>query len=147
MTFIDDKIRFTHVYLLRRKSDAFQAYKDFEKLHAGPNGVGTLRSDNGGEYSSNEFKAYLTTNGTGVERTTPYTPEQNGVAERYNRTIHEMANSMMIASGAPISLWGESIMTAAYIRNRSPTHALDGMTPLEALTGEKPDISHEGVWM
>ena len=56
----------------------------------------------------------------------PYTPVQNGVAERSNRTLHDMANSLMIHCGAPPSFWAEAVCTATYLRNRAPTSALDG---------------------
>jgi hypothetical protein len=98
-----------------------------------------LRSDNGGEYKA--FSDYLTKRGIRHQTTAPYTPEQNGVAERANRTLVEGGRTMLKTQGMEDRFWGEAIATAAYLRNRSPTKALD-ITPEEAWTGKKPSISH-----
>ena len=102
MTFIDSLSRFTWTYLIKYKSDAFKTYVNWEALYpANHNAVGALRSDNGGEYTSNEFKQHLNSNGTFAQRTTPYTPQQNGTAERMNRTLFESANALLIRYGLP----------------------------------------------
>ena len=97
VTFIDDKTRKTFVYFLKQKSDAFEKFKQFKSAVENKTGkrIKTLRSDNGGEYTSNEFETYLKKHGIAHQKTAPYTPEQNGVAERANRTIVEMARSML----------------------------------------------------
>jgi hypothetical protein len=84
----------------------------------------------------------------GIERQTsaPYTPQQNGVAERANRTIMECARSMIRAQGLDLEFWAEAVNTAVYIKNRCPTKALDSKTPQEAWTGVKPDVSHLRVF-
>lgn len=66
-----------------------------------------------------------------------YTPQQNGLAERINRTLVERARCMLSKE-----LWAEAIATAAYIVNRSPTKAIDCRTPFEMWSGKKLDISH-----
>ena len=100
----------------------------------------SLRTDNGGEYVSTEFKSYLSKEGIKHELTVPKTPEQNGVAERMNRTIVETARSMLAEAKLPRKFWAEAVSTAVYLRNRSPTTAVEGMTPHESLTGEKPHV-------
>lgn len=67
---------------------------------------------------------------------------QNGIAERFNRTILELVRAMLIARDLPQFLWAEAAAHAVYLRNRAPSKALDGMTPEEAWTGKKPDVSH-----
>lgn len=74
------------------------------------------------------------------ELTIPKNPEQNGVAERANRTLIETARSMLVDSRLPHSFWAEAVSTAAYMRNRSPTKAMKELTPYEAWTGQKPDV-------
>ena len=91
-----------------------------------------LRTDNGGEYVSTEFERLLEIEGIRHERTIPKTPQQNGVAERHNRTLVEMVRSMLLDSKLPQKFWGEAISTAVYLCNRSPTKALESMTPFEA---------------
>lgn len=89
-----------------------------------------------------EFQKFLSENGIKRQLTVPYTLQQNGVAERANRTLVEMARSMIIHSGVNESLWGEAVRTAAYLRNRSETRSLKSQTPFELWTGKKPSISH-----
>lgn len=74
--------------------------------------------------------------------TTEYTPEQNGVAERFNRTLVEMARYMLIQAGLPPKFWAEAVMTSTYIRNRCPSRALNGNLPYTAWTKRKPTASH-----
>ena len=76
------------------------------------------------------------------EFTIPKTPEQNGVAERMNRTLEECMRSMLSESNLPKRFWAETLSTATYLRNRSPTNALNGTTPYEAWTGDKPNVEH-----
>ena len=84
-----------------------------------------LRSDNGGEYTSNEFKSYCSEKGIRHEKTVPCTPQQNGVAERMNRTIVEKIRCMLRMANLPKSFWGEVVVTACYLINRSPSVPLD----------------------
>ena len=101
-----------------------------------------IRTDNGGEFTSTEFEAHLRAEGVKHELTIPKNPEQNGVAERMNRTLVETVRSMLSCANLPHKFWGEALSTAAYLRNRSPTKVVKGMTPYEAWTGEKPKVDH-----
>lgn len=144
ITFIDDFSRFITVYFLKKKSDALNALKDFVTSSEKQTGkkVKCIRSDNGREYTGGEFEMFLRLNGIIHQKTTSYTPQQNGVAERANRTLIEMARCMLEESGLPQFLWSEAINTAAYIRNRSPTKILIEKTPYECWFGYKPSVSH-----
>ena len=101
-----------------------------------------MHTDNGGEYCSKEFEEYCKREGVRHERTVPKTLEQNGVAERMNRTLVESVRSMLTDSMLPKKFWAEALSTAVYLRNCSPTKAVTGMTPFEAWTGEKPSVDH-----
>ena len=142
LTFIDDKTRYTWVYILKSKADVFRRFLEWKALVENSMGrkLKTLRTDNGGEFTSAEFERHLQENGIRHQTTTPKTPEQNGVAERMNRTVVEMARSMLSDAKLPRRFWAEAVTTAVYLRNRSPTSAVDGMTPFEALTGAKPNV-------
>ena len=96
-----------------------------------------LRTDNGGEFTSDEFENYLKKEGIVHQPTIPKCPEQNGVAERFNRTLVEMVRSMLADSKLPKSF---------YLRNRSPTKPVEGKTPYEAIYGEKPKVGHLKVF-
>ena len=149
VTFIDDFSRCCAVYFLKNKSEVAEKFKEFELRVYNDCGlkIGTLRSDNGGEYLSNEFKAYLKSKGIHHELTVPHCPEQNRVAERMNRTLMEMARSMMAHARLPDRYWVEAVDAAAYIRNRTSTSSIKGFkTPYEVWSGEKPNIEHLKVF-
>ncbi len=80
-----------------------------------------LRMDNAGEFTSHDIQDLCAEKGIEMEPTAPYAHQQNGVAERANRTLREMAATMLIESGLPEAFWAEAFRTAVYIRNRSPT--------------------------
>jgi transposase InsO family protein len=156
-TFIDDFSRYVSIYILKSKDEALEKFMDFVLLAENKFGVkmrdfsleGELglklkkvRTDGGGEYISNNFKEFCRSRGIEKQLTTPYTPQQNGVAERMNRTLVEMARSMMFHADCPEELWAEAVSTAAYIRNRCPTSAFQGATPYERWNGEKPSVDH-----
>jgi transposase InsO family protein len=148
LTFIDDKSRKTFVYFLKSKDEVFPKFKEFKALVENQTGkrIKTLRSDNGGEYVSGAFNQFLKENGIRHQKSIPYTPQQNGVAERANRTIVERARSMLHSAELNYELWAEAVFTAVYLKNRSPTTALLDMTPQEAWSGKKPSVNHLRVF-
>jgi hypothetical protein len=105
-----------------------------------------LRSDNGGEYNSGEFKDYLERAGIKHEYTNPHTPEQNGVSERLNRTIAAKVRCMLRESRLPKNFWGEAAKTANHVRNYCPTKACGDVVPMEIWTGHKPNIGYFKVF-
>ncbi|CAD7000953.1 unnamed protein product [Ceratitis capitata] len=106
------------------------------------NNINILRSDYGTEYINTAFDKYLKEEGIVRQLTVPYTPQQNGVAERFNRTLIEMARCMIVSSAADESLWAEAVNFAAYLRNRAPTKAVNNITPFEAFHGYTPAVGH-----
>jgi len=105
--------------------------------------VKILRSDHGGEYRSTAFIAWLTEKGIEQQFTMPDSPQQNGVAERYNRTLIEGVRSMIHGSGMTLGFWGEAVLCFNYTRNRLPTSGrLGSRTPHEVWTGNVPTIGH-----
>lgn len=147
VTFTDDYSRYGYIYLLRRKSECFEKFKEFKAVTEKQHGkyIKSLRSDRGGEYLSREFIAYLTEQGITSQLSAPGMPQQNGVAERRNRTLMEMVRSMMSYSDLPISFWGYAIETAAYILNLVPSKSVP-KTPTELWTGRKPSLRHVRMW-
>ena len=148
VTFIDDKSRFTAVYFMKTKDQVLEKFKEHEAMvtNMTEKKIKILRSDNGGEYTSKEFSNYLKEKGIQQQLSVPRTPQQNGVAERMNRTIQETARSMMHNAGQDKKFWAEAVCTAVMIRNRSPTVSVDNMTPYECFYGSKPDVSHFKVF-
>ncbi len=123
----------------------FKRFRATVELQSGYK-VKKLRSDRGGEYTSNEFNKFCDEMGMERQLTVAYSPQQNGVAERKNRTIVEMAKCMMFEKGMPLEFWAETVNTAVYVLNRSPTKALDKKTPFEAYSGRKPGLKHLKVF-
>lgn len=148
VTFTDDFSRKCWVYFMRLKSETFAKFLIFKALAENDCGskIKKFRSDNGGEYTSTEFLTYLQTHGIQAQHTVPYNPQQNGVAERLNRTLMESARSMIKDKGLPDDFWAQAVHTAAYIRNRVPIIALKDMTAEQAWSGHKPDISNFRVF-
>ena len=142
VTFIDDASRYTEIVMLRNRSEVIQAFKNYKRKVEKQTGksIKKIRTDNGKEYLSKEFNAYLEEEGITRQLTVEYTPQQNGVAERANRTIVEMARCMLFEANFPNSLWAEMVNTAVYLRNRSATKSLEGKTPFEAWTQQKPCV-------
>ena len=93
-----------------------------------------MRTDNGGEYTSNEFLEYCSIEGIKKENTVPHTPQQNGVAERKNKTMVGVAKAILFDRGLPLFLWVEAYKTAVYIQNMCPHTTLGRKTHGEVFT-------------
>lgn len=142
LTFTDDYSRYTVVYIVRRKSETLEKIKEFVEMAKTQFGrkPKILRSDRGGEYIGNQVRNYLKSNGIVGQLTVPYSPQQNGVAERKNRYIVEMARCMLIDAKLDDRFWGEAVVTANHMQNRLPSRSIQG-TPYERWFGRKPDLS------
>lgn len=148
VVFIDDKTRWCEVRFIKHKSDVLKAFQEVKNLmeNLTERKIKYLQSDNGKEYCNEDFDRYLKQCGISRRLTVPYTPEQNGVAERRNRTLVEMARCLMIQSGLAASFWAEAISTANYLRNRCPSKPLNGITAFEKWHKRRPDIRHLKVF-
>jgi hypothetical protein len=148
ITFTDDHTRYTWTQLLRSKDKALQAYKDFVAWAQTQRGTKfkRLRSDHGGEYTGEDFTKYLKEQGTERRLTTHDTPQHNGVAESLNRRLLERTRAILHHSGLPKHLWGEAVNHATWLKNRTSTRALGNITPLEWLSGQKPNLANVPEW-
>ncbi|KAI5336037.1 hypothetical protein L3X38_026171 [Prunus dulcis] len=104
--------------------------------------IRSLRTDRGGEFTSQEFINFSTVNGIQRQLTAAYTPQQNGVVERKNRTIMNMVRSMLAKKKIPKLFWPEAVNWTVHVLNRSPTFAMKNKTPEEAWSGYKPYVDH-----
>ena len=100
-----------------------------------------LRSDNGGEFTSNALRSWLADHGVNLQTTPPYSLESNGMAERLNRTLQDKCRTMLIAAKLTGYLWGEVLEAANVLRNFTPVSNMI-CTPSEKWTGQKLDLSH-----
>ena len=144
LTFVDDKTHYIWIYVLKQKSEAFSKFLEWKALVELESTfkLKVLRTDNGGEYTSTEFNEYLKREGIKHELSVPKNPEQNGVAERLNRTLIEAVRAMLSSSKLPHKFWAEALSTAVYLKNRSYTKAVIKMTPHEAWSGRRPSVKH-----
>src|SRR5271154_6318789 len=144
LLFTDDYTRMTYIYPLKRKTSAailakFKEYKPEVEKQSGKL-IKRLRTDGGGEYEK-WMEAHLKGSGIIHETTAPYSPDQNGVAERANRMIMERVKAIIAEFKLDKRLWMEIAETVVYLKNRSPTSAV-ATTPYELWHGAKPDLSH-----
>ena len=148
VTFVDDFSRFVSVNVIKAKSDVTQCFIDFTRQAEAQTGLKLkcVRSDNGGEYVNRRFNGFCTSQGIIYQTTVPYTPQQNGLAERMNRTLVEMARSMLYYQHFHKLWWAEAVMTAAYILNRIPNSANPHVSPIQLLFHVKPDLQHLRVF-
>jgi hypothetical protein len=148
VSFIDDFWRNTWIYFLRKKSEVFDRFKYFKALveNQTEKRIKVLRTDNGRDFYGNEFEEFCKKCGIARKKTTPYTPQQNGVAERMNMTLMEKARCMISGVGLGQELWAEVVGIACYLVNRSPSSTLDDKTPQEVWTGKETSLTHLKVF-
>lgn len=149
VSFTDDYTHVAVVYLMRSKDEVLDRLKEYEAMASAHfrAKISRLRCDNGGEYTGRAVRSFCRQKGIRLETTVAYTPEQNGVSERLNRTVVEKVRAMLAASGVDKKFWGEALYTAVYVLNRSPSVAVQGdITPFEAWYGKKPDVSNLRVF-
>ncbi|KAG8487132.1 hypothetical protein CXB51_020669 [Gossypium anomalum] len=145
---LDDLTRFCWVYFLKQKSEVFEAFSKFKALAENQSGckIKALRTDNGTEYLSERFQKLCEQAGIHNQLTTIYTPQQNRVCERKNRTVLDIARCLLFQSKLPSKFWAEAVNTSVYLLNKLPTHAVKDKTPFEAWHGLKPTVSHLKVF-
>ncbi|KAG8492427.1 hypothetical protein CXB51_009682 [Gossypium anomalum] len=146
--FIYDCTRYCWVYFLKRKSEVVQVFMKFKAAVETETSckIKTIRSDNGTEYTSTQFQALFKDAGIKHQLTNVYTPQQNGVSERKNKSLMDMARCLLFEKNLPKIMWAEAVNTTVYIQNRLPTKALAHKTPFEAWFGFKPSLAHIKVF-
>ena len=134
----------TWIYFLKTKDEVFCRFKEFKALVENLSGkkIKVLRLDNGGEYVDKDFTDFCAKEGIRRGWIAPCNLEQNGVAERKNRTIVEAARAMMCDQDMPKFLWAKACNTTVYVQNRTPHRALGKITPEKVFIGKTPEVSH-----
>jgi hypothetical protein len=145
---VDDLSRYMWVMILGSKGEAANTIRRVQVAAEAKCGrkLRVLRTDNGGEFTTAEFASYCADEGVQRHYSAPYIPQQNVVVERRNQTVVGMARALLKQRGMLVVFWGEAVVTAVYILNRSPTKALNEMTPYEAWHGRKPVVSYLRVF-
>lgn len=147
VTFIDDFSRFTVIQLLSHKSEVEGCIKQFIEMVKNKFGrkPKVIRTDRGGEYTGKQLGDYLKSEGIQSQLTAGYSPQQNGIAERKNRSIIEMARCMLLNANLPHTFWGEAVTAAVYIQNRTITRATNSI-PIVKWDGTKISLNHLRVF-
>ncbi|WVZ90003.1 LOW QUALITY PROTEIN: hypothetical protein U9M48_036341 [Paspalum notatum var. saurae] len=125
----DEAFGFVRDLVLRLRNESYKA-------------MGAIRSDNGGEFRYSRFENFCCDLGLEHQFSSPYTPPQNGVVERKNRTLVEMARTMLDEHRTPRRFWAEAVNTACYIANRIFLRAFLGKTSYELRFGRQPSVKH-----
>ena len=141
---IDDYSRFTWVMFLTTKDEAFAYFEILANRvqNEQNNKIIAIRSDHGKEFENHKFIEYCESNGIFHSFSAPRTPQQNGVVERKNRTLQDMARTMLNEHNLPTYFWAEAMSTACYIANRFYIRSILEKTPFEIYFGKKPNISY-----
>ncbi|CAN1336948.1 Retrovirus-related Pol polyprotein from transposon TNT 1-94 [Linum perenne] len=141
---VDDFSRFTWVYFLGKKDETFDCFKKFvlQETISSNLPVRTIRSDNGGEFTSSIFSQFCADQGIRHTFSAPRTPQQNGVVEQKNRALLDLSRTMLLDHDTPKKFWAEAVSTACYILNRTIIRKTLNKTSYELFKGRTPNISY-----
>ena len=148
LTFVDRKSRLVRVYYLRKKSEVAEKAKQFVSWVRNQRGSypKKMQSDGGGEYMSQDLTRFCENLGIDWEYTEAYSPEQNGIAERINRTLVDGSLAMLRHAGLSFSFWQEAMDHFVYIKNRTPHSKLSGRRPIDEWNEALDEIEREDLW-
>ena len=142
---VDDFSRYSWVFFLEDKSETFGFVRDLIlrlKNERHGDAIRAIRSDNGTEFKNSHFDAFCSDLGLDHQYSSPYVACQNGIVERKNRTLCEMARTMLDEHRTPRRFWAKAVNTACYVSNRIFLRAFKKKTSYELMHGRKPKVSH-----
>lgn len=142
VTFWDVKLTYSEICIIKHKSEVHQRLVNIIRKWERCTGlkIKTVQSDRGGEYISHALDHWLKESGISHKFSNPHEPEQNGNAERLNRTLGEMARTLLASSKLPNKFWNFAYMTAAYLHNRLPNSVTGDVTPYEIFHNREPNL-------
>jgi transposase InsO family protein len=148
MLLVDDYTRMTAVCFLMNKSEAFENFKIYKEMVESEmnSRIKCLISDNGGEFTSKEFMAYCNNHGIKRQFFIARTPQQNGVVERKNKTVQEMARTMIMYSKLKDIFWTQAMHTTVHIQNRVMLKTNTNKTPYDLWKGRPANVKHFKVF-
>jgi len=144
MVIVDDYSRWSWVKFLKSKDDSYDVFSKFCIQIQSEKELKILkvRSDHGGEFENEPFELFCEKHGIIHEFSSPRTPQQNGVVERKNRSLQEMARTMLHENNLAKHFWAEAVNTTCYVQNRIYIRPLLNKTTYELFKGRKPNISY-----
>ena len=143
VSFIDDVTRHCTISFMKTKDETPTKVKQYLACIKHQNSFlpKAIQADNSREYINKDLQMWCLDRGIEIQMTAPYTPEQNGVTERWNKTVVELAHSMIFARDIPNELWPKAMSHATYIQNCAYMCAIPNKTLCEKWSGKRPDIS------
>lgn len=131
---VDNYSRFTCVYFVKTKDEAYDQFIEYINKYENKLGkrIKKVRSDNGTEFVNRRFQDFFRGKGIEHQRTVPYNPQSNGIAERENRTLLDKARMMLIDANLPPMFWAEAVSIATYLKNVALTKGNADKTPIES---------------
>ncbi|KAL8116037.1 hypothetical protein AgCh_022503 [Apium graveolens] len=143
LTLVEDKSRSTWAYLLPDKTSVFAILKEFVALvkNQFETTIKTFQTDNGTEFFNTSVNNFLQNLGIIHQASCAYTPQQNGLVERKHRHLLDCARTLRFHANLPITFWGDCVLTAAYLINRTPTKVLQGKSPFQVFFNTLPDYT------
>ncbi|KAL2228641.1 UNVERIFIED_CONTAM: Retrovirus-related Pol polyprotein from transposon RE2 [Sesamum indicum] len=144
LTLLDDHSRCLWTFIIKQKSQVPSILKQFSSLVQNQfnHRIKILRSDNGSEFLTHECQLLCSTLGIVHQTSCTYTPQQNGRIERKHRHLLDVARALLFQASLPIRFWGDAILTATYLINRTPSKILHWLTPYQCLHGQTPQYHH-----
>ena len=148
LTFMDDFSRYLFIYFLKNKHQVTDTFINFRNLIENRYEVKIkiVRSDQGREYVNKRLLDYMVKKGIECQYSVAYCPQQNFRSERINRSVIDMARTMLIEADLPAKFWAEAVATAAHILNRTPKNVIKGLTPFELWNNKAPDLNYFRVF-
>ena len=147
-TFIDTATRYAEIAPLKTKDEVYDEFRKFVIREETQTGLKLkhLHSDNGPEYKNGTFQEFFDDEGILATYAAPYTHEQHGLAEKFNRTLLDKVRALLFQAQVPKSYWADAAIAACYIYNRTPHSSKEFKTPYELKFNKKPDISNLKIW-
>jgi len=144
LVIVDNYSRWSWVKFLKSKDDSYDVFRKFciQVQSEKELNILKVRSDHGGEFENEPFKIFCEKHGIVHEFSSPRTPQQNGVVERKNRSLQEMARAMIHENNLAKRFWAEAVNTACYVQNRIYIRPMLNKTAYELFKGRKPNISY-----
>jgi len=148
LVIVDEFSRYTWTLFLESKSDAFSSFKKLARRlqNTKNNNIASIRSDHGGEFQNEKFNKFCEKMGILHIFSAPKTPQQNGVVERKNMSLEELARTMLSESSLPKYFRADAMSTSCYVMNRVLIRPILKKTPYELFNGRKPNINHLRVF-
>jgi len=148
LVIVDDYSRFTWTFFIATKDETYHVFKRFVKVVQNEKdcSISSIKSDNGREFQNEKFDRFCSKLGIKHNFSAPRAPQHNGVVERKNRPLEELARTMLNETELPKYFWADVVSTTCYVLNRVLIRPILKKTPYELFKGRKPNVSHLKVF-